>query len=180
MFPVDLSVGFFSKLFGAWLVLNLLLSLVSGDYRLRLVALLFIAIWLATIFPQMELLASPVCFLALTRIQIRRPNETTLSWWLVPVIAAELVIFASQLIYIFGDYMAHWILMQGAFAAQLTAITIQSARSIAKRASSYPKRSTGQTFFSEPDRQRRFNIFGRTQRVNNSPKEVEIVCHTMR
>lgn len=140
MLPVDLSVGLVSKFFGVWLLANLLLGLISGDRRLRLAALLFVTIWLITIVPQLEILASSLCFLALSRLQIRKPGERSLCWWLVPLIAAEFTIFMSQLIYLFGDYMVYWYVIQIAFSAQLLITTIVGAGFVAQRLSALRSR----------------------------------------
>ncbi|MFN0023317.1 MAG: hypothetical protein ACKVS5_05390 [Parvularculaceae bacterium] len=122
-FPVEFSLGLVSKFFGVWLLGNLALSLIASDRRLRNVSLLFISIWLITSFPHMELIASPLSFLALTRFQVRRPDERDLCWWMVPLITAEVGIFASQLILLLGDYVVYWSVMQVFFVVQLVVIS---------------------------------------------------------
>lgn len=123
------TVGVTGAIFIAFMTVNALLAFSSADWRLRRVALLFAALWLVThFFPYTEIIASPVSFVILTRLQIRRPGEARLSWWMVPVIAAEAGLFLSHIAYFAVDYMTYWVLVQLFFVIQLLVAIIAGAR----------------------------------------------------
>jgi hypothetical protein len=122
LFEFISSIGPTAKIYCAVLIVNIVLAVLSGDWRLRCVAGLFFALWLITnLFPYSEVFASLASFVALSLIQIRRPSEARLSWWIVPVIAFEVGIFLSHAAYPIIGYKPYWALVQIFFAAQLIA-----------------------------------------------------------
>jgi len=110
--------------FLVFMAINALFALTSGDWRLKQTALLFWAIWAIThYFPYTEVIVSPVFFVIMSRLQIRRPGETDLALWIVPIIAAEAGLFFSHFAYLAIDYVTYWVLVQLFFIIQLTAST---------------------------------------------------------
>lgn len=115
--------------FLAFMAVNALLALMSGDWRLKRVAFLYWAIWAVTYyFPYTEIIVSPAFFIALSRLQIRKPGETALAFWIVPIIAAEAGLFLSHIAYFTIDYITYWVLVQVFFITQLTSSTITGWR----------------------------------------------------
>lgn len=142
------SIGPTVTAYCAALIANALIASFSGDWRLRWVAGLFFALWLITnVFPYTEILASPASFLALSLIQIRRQGESELSWWLVPVIVAEVGIFLSHLALPTVGYRSYWLLVQFFFAVQLV-VTITVGLSRARKRDAQRRRARTQA----PDR----------------------------
>lgn len=116
-------------LFLAFLGINAFFALTSGDWRLRSVALLFWTIWLVThYFPYTEIIASPISFLILSRLQLRKRGEAQLAWWMVPIVAAEAGLFMSHIVYFANDYMTYWVLVQVFFIIQLTSSLVAGWR----------------------------------------------------
>jgi hypothetical protein len=115
--------------FLAFMAVNAFLALTSGDSRLRSVAILFWAIWVVThYFPYTEIIVSPISFVILSRLQIRKRGEVQLARWMVPIIAAEAGLFLSHIAYFAVDYITYWILVQAFFIIQLTASTAAGVR----------------------------------------------------
>lgn len=103
----------------ALMTINGVVAAAYGDWRMRRVALLFFALWAITFIPYTEILASPASFAILSRLQLRRTGEVRLSWWMVPIIAAEAGIFLSHAAYLSVGYDAYWLLVQFFFLVQL-------------------------------------------------------------
>lgn len=120
-----------SSLFGpvgtayfAALILNAALAIACGDWRLRRVIALFLMVWFVTsLFPYTEVVASPLSFVILSVLQLRRPGEEKLSWWMVPLILAEAGIFLAHAFFVADNYFLYWGLVQVFFALQL-AVTL--------------------------------------------------------
>lgn len=128
------AAGVTGAFFIAFMAVNFLFAFASGDWRLRRVALLFAAIWLVTLlFPYTEIVVSPISFVILSRLQIRRPGETRLAWWMAPIIFAEAGLFLSHIAYFAVDYMTYWALVQFFFTIQLTVATVTGARMTYRR-----------------------------------------------
>ncbi len=115
--------------FLAFMALNAFFAWTSGDWRLKWVALLYWAIWAITYYlPYTEIIVSPIFFIVLSRLQIRKRREAQLAWWIVPIIAAEAGLFLSHIAYFAIDYIAYWVLVQVFFIVQLTASTMAGWR----------------------------------------------------
>jgi hypothetical protein len=132
--------AFLSSLFGpvasayfVGVVVNLGVAYASGNWRLRMVGWLFLTVWLLTnIAPYTEIIVGPASFVVLSLLQIRRRGEKELSWWMVPLIAAEAAMFCSHVLYNADTYFLHYALVQLLFAAQLS-VTITTGAKLALR-----------------------------------------------
>lgn len=113
------TIGVPDLIYLALMTGNAIIAAAAGDWRMRRVALLYFAMWIVTFIPYTEILVSPVSFVILSRIQLRRPGEVRLCWWMVPVIAAEAGIFVSHMAYLSVGYDAYWLLVQFFFLVQL-------------------------------------------------------------
>ena len=133
----SISTGLFLT-FGTLIVLNCILSFLSKDWRLQHCSILFLLIWLLTnTVPYSEPIANIISFLYLTRLQIKRSDEDSLCYWIVPVILAEVCIFLTNGLF-FTSRNSWSILVNLLFAIQLITTVSISTRIVFKK-DSMPK-----------------------------------------
>ena len=125
-------------LFGILIALNCILSFLSKDWRLQHCSVLFLLVWILTnTVPYTEPIASIISFLYLTRLQIKRSDEDSLCYWIVPVILAEVCIFLTNASF-FASLNSWLILVNLFFAIQLITTVYISTRLVFKK-DSMPK-----------------------------------------
>ena len=124
------AVQFVSIFFLLALIANAVLALICSDCRLKIIAAWFLIVWLATQLTPItvtyfaELIISPISFIFLTRVQLRRPNERKLAWWMIIVIFAELLILVSPILLLSSSPQLYWWSIDILFAVQISTTTI--------------------------------------------------------
>ena len=125
-------MGTVSTFFLSWLIVNITLAWLSGNWRLKIVAFIFFGAWLipipeGVIQPIFDVAISLLQIIAFQRIQLKRPNDEKLCWWMVAIISAEILIFILHFILPFyfvysGIYVYFWCAVTFLFVIQLATI----------------------------------------------------------